>query len=78
MRSTLTWAAVIAAIAVVVAVATVIANFWNTLGASQIDLVGWLAMIFEVIASLALGVGLMTLMFISSRRGYDEDARTDR
>ncbi len=78
MRSTLTWAAVIAAIAVVVAVATVIANFWNTLGASQIDLVGWLAMIFGIIASLALGVGLMTLMFISSRRGYDEDARTDR
>jgi len=31
-----------------------------------------------VIFTLALGIGLMTLMFISSRRGYDEDAHRDR
>ena len=78
MSTVLTWTAVVAAIAVVVAVASVIAIFWNSLGASQISLVGWLAMIFGIVATLALGIGLMALMFISNRRGYDENARTDR
>jgi hypothetical protein len=78
MGSKFTWVAVAAAITVVVAVASVVASFWNTLGASQISLAGWLAMISGTIAMLAIGIGLMALMFISNRRGYDEDARTDR
>jgi hypothetical protein len=78
MGSTFTWAAVAAGIIAVVAVAIVIAISWNALGASQISVAGWLAMIFGIIVTLALGIGLMTLMFISSRRGYDEDVHRDR
>jgi protein-S-isoprenylcysteine O-methyltransferase Ste14 len=72
MRPVAMWAAVAAAAAVVVAVATVIAIFWHQLGASEISLAGWLAMVFGVIVTLALGIGLMALMFISNRRGFDD------
>jgi hypothetical protein len=77
MGSTFTWAAAAAAVAVVLAVAVVVVIFWNRLGASEISVAGWLAMIFGVIITLALGIGLMTLMYISNRRGYDEGGRRD-
>ena len=35
---------------------------------------GWVALILGVIVSLAVGGGLMALVFVSSRRGYDEKA----
>jgi hypothetical protein len=35
---------------------------------------GWIALILGVIFSLAVGGGLMALVFVSSRRGYDEKA----
>jgi hypothetical protein len=77
MGSTLTWAAAAAALAAVVAVAAAVVIFWNRLGTSQISVAGWLAMIFGVIITLALGIGLMALMFISNKRGYDEGGRRD-
>jgi uncharacterized Tic20 family protein len=77
MGSTFTWAAAAAAVAVVLAVAVVVVIFWNRLDASEISVAGWLAMIFGVIITLALGIGLMTLMYISNRRGYDEGGRRD-
>ena len=77
MVSKFTWAAVAAAAVAVLAVAAVVVLLWNQLGASQISVAGWLAMIFGVIATLALGIGLMTLMYISNRRGYDENRRRD-
>jgi hypothetical protein len=33
---------------------------------------GYAAMVFGVIISLAIGFGLMALLFYSSRKGYDE------
>jgi drug/metabolite transporter (DMT)-like permease len=33
---------------------------------------GWIALTLGVVFSLIVGVGLMALMFFSSRRGYDE------
>ena len=30
-----------------------------------------------VVVALALGIGLMSLVFLSNRRGYDEAARRD-
>ena len=33
---------------------------------------GWVALVLGVVVTLALGVGLMALVFISSRRGFDE------
>jgi len=72
MGVTSTWVAVVIALAVVIAVAIVIGVFWNRLGASEISPVGWLALGFGTVATLALGCGLMALMFISNRRGYDD------
>jgi uncharacterized membrane protein YdfJ with MMPL/SSD domain len=77
MGSTFTWAAAAAAVAAVLAVAAVVVIFWNRLGASEISVGGWLAMVFGVIVTLALGIGLMMLMYISNRRGYDEGGRRD-
>jgi len=39
---------------------------------------GTIAMIFGVLFTLAVGVGLMGLVFYSSRRGYDEQPTADR
>jgi dipeptide/tripeptide permease len=66
------WLPVAIAAGAVIAVAGVVASLWAQVGEVQISLVGWLAMGFGVLLTLALGVGLMTLVFISSRRGYDE------
>jgi cation transporter-like permease len=33
---------------------------------------GWIALVLGVVFSFAVGIGLMGLMFYSSRRGYDE------
>ncbi len=77
MGSTFTWAAVAGGVLAVAAAGMAIAIFWNALGASQISAAGWLAMILGVVVTLALGIGLMTLVFVSNRRGYDEGGRRD-
>ena len=33
---------------------------------------GWIALVLGTVLSLAVGIGLMALVFYSSRRGYDE------
>ena len=38
---------------------------------------GYIAMGFGVVFSLVVGIGLMALIFYSSRRGYDEPAQID-
>lgn len=40
-------------------------------GGTPMSVGGWIAMILGIIATLALGVGLMTLMFYSNRSGRD-------
>ena len=75
--STFTLIAVAIAVAAVIVIGVVIAEFWNSIGGSEISLAGWLAMAFGVVATLALGIGLMSLVFISSKRGYDEGPRRD-
>jgi hypothetical protein len=52
-------------------------SLWTGIGDSEISGAGWLAMGLGVIVTLALGVGLMALVFISNRRGYDEVGRKD-
>jgi hypothetical protein len=64
--------------AVVVVVLVVIGlEFWNGIGDSEISPAGWVAMGIGIVVTLVLGIGLMTLVFISSRRGYDEGPRAD-
>jgi len=67
-----TWIAVAVALAAVIAVAVVIAGVWTTLGDSGMSAAGWIAMTLGILATLGLGGGLMALVFISNRRGYDE------
>ena len=38
---------------------------------------GYIAMAFGIVFSLVVGVGLMALIFYSSRRGFDEPAQLD-
>jgi hypothetical protein len=65
------------AAAVLMAVAIVVAGVWSGIGDSDISGAGWLALALGVVVTLGLGVGLMALVFISSRRGYDEARKED-
>jgi len=40
-------------------------------GGNQMSTGGWIAMILGIVATLALGAGLMALMFYSNRSGRD-------
>ena len=75
--STSTWIAVALAITTVLAVVVAIAEFWSGTGDSEISPAGWFAMGLGIIVTLALGIGLMALVFFSSRGGYDETSRRD-
>jgi len=50
------------------------AYVWGTMGDVQLSFHGTLAMVIGVLASLGLGIGLMFLVFYSSRHGHDDDA----
>jgi hypothetical protein len=75
LKLTVNWLAVVTAASVVLMIGLVIATVWNGIGDSEISGAGWLAMGLGVIVTLALGIGLMALMFISNRRGHDEISR---
>jgi hypothetical protein len=62
-------------VVVVLAISVVVVTFWTSLGNSDISAAGWVAMGFGITFTLALGIGLMALVFISSRQGYDERGR---
>ena len=47
---------------------------WRSLGEVQISGHGYLALVLGAVVTLAVGAGLMALVFFSSRRGYDEEA----
>jgi hypothetical protein len=66
------WLAIVAA-AAALGVIVVVIGLWAGAGNSQISAAGWVAMILGVVLTLALGIGLMSLVFFSSRRGYDDD-----
>ncbi len=66
------WIAVAIAVLVVVAVVGVVIDLWADVGDSGISAAGWAAMTLGVLVTLGLGVGLMSLVFISSRRGWDD------
>ena len=67
-----TWIAVAVAVAVVIVVIVVMASVWTGLGDTGISEGGWVALVLGAVVTLALGIGLMSLVFISSRRGFDE------
>jgi hypothetical protein len=67
-----TWIAAAVAVAAVIAVVAVVAGSWTEIGDGGMSAAGWVAMLLGVLATLGLGIGLMALVFISNRRGYDE------
>jgi hypothetical protein len=77
LRPALNWVAVAAAGIIVVVIGFLIGTVWTSIGDSEITVAGWIAMGIGVAVTLALGIGLMALVFISSRRGYDEIGRRD-
>ena len=46
---------------------------WTSLDGVAMSLSGIFAMVLGIVFSLALGGGLMFLVFYSSRHGYDDD-----
>jgi hypothetical protein len=64
-------AVAVAVLVMAVIVAVAVVN-WHEIGEAGIDLNGWIALILGVLVTVGLGVGLMTLIFISNRRGYDD------
>jgi hypothetical protein len=71
-RQTLVLAVVGGAIALALVVIGVYA--WMTLGDSGMTASGYLALILGALGTVALGGGLMALLFYSHRYGYDERA----
>ena len=78
MSRTSTWIAVAIAVAVVLVLAALMAGVWTSVADVGISAAGWFALVLGVLATLALGIGLMALVFISSRRGYDEGGQHGR
>jgi hypothetical protein len=73
MSSLTSWIAAGGALLLVTVVIVLAVVNWSGIGDAGIDLNGWIALGLGVVATLALGIGLMSLVFISNRRGYDED-----
>ena len=69
------WIAVTIAAAGLGGVAAFVAIIWGEIGDVGLSTGGWIAMALGIVATLALGIGLMALVFISSRRGYDEPGK---
>lgn len=61
-------------VALVVATVVVAVYAWNSLGGVTMSTSGYVALILGIVATLALAVGLMGLLFYSHNKGYDDDA----
>jgi hypothetical protein len=65
------WAAIIVLLAFLVGVSAYAIYGWNKLGAVGIPTIGWVFLCAGVVFTVAVGGGLMALMFYSSRKGRD-------
>ena len=66
------WIILIVLLSLLVATGVVIYFGWILGNGTDVPTSGYDAMAFGVIISLAVGFGLMALLFYSSRKGYDE------
>lgn len=64
----------LAAIAVIAGIGWYLVWALSALHDVALGLNGWLALTAGVTATLALGLGLMRLVYLSNRRGYDDRA----
>ena len=65
---------VVAVLMLLSVAAGVIGYLGWTIGDADVPTSGYVAMALGVFFSLIFGIGLMTLVFFSSRKGYDEPA----
>jgi hypothetical protein len=64
---------VLVVLLLLLAAAVVVASIgWSLGDAADVPVSGYVALALGVVLSLAVGFGLMTLVFFSSRKGYDE------
>jgi hypothetical protein len=66
------WIILIVLLVLLVATGVVIYFGWTLGNGTDVPSSGYAAMAFGVVISLAVGFGLMALIFYSSRSGYDE------
>jgi flagellar basal body-associated protein FliL len=66
------WIILIVLLLLLVATGVVIYFGWTLANGTDVPTSGYAAMVFGAIISLAVGFGLMALIFYSSRKGYDE------
>jgi hypothetical protein len=66
------WIILIALVSLLVAACVVGYFGWRLADGVDVPIAGYVAMVVGVVASLAVGFGLMALIFYSSRKGYDE------
>ncbi len=66
------WIILIVLLSLLVATGVVVYHGWTLGNGTDVPTSGYAAMAFGVIISLAVGFGLMALLFYSSRKGYDE------
>jgi hypothetical protein len=72
MKAKIGTIAVLAVLIVILALALLYAYAGLALPGAAIPKVGWIALALGTLFSLVVGIGLMALVFYSSRRGYDE------
>jgi hypothetical protein len=62
-------------LALLIGVIVIAVMGWSAAAGTEVPLAGYFAMAIGVTASLVVGIGLMALVFYSSRAGYDEPAK---
>src|SRR5258708_8829894 len=66
------WIILIVLLSLLVATGVIVYLGWTLGSGTDVPTSGYAAMAFGVIISLAVGFGLMALLFSSSRKGYDQ------
>jgi hypothetical protein len=66
------WSILIVLLVLLAATFVIIYLGWTLANGTDVPASGYVAMAFGVLVSLAVGFGLMALIFYSSRKGYDE------
>src|SRR5215468_11646691 len=68
---------VVALLGLLIAATLFAVRSWTSIEGPPLPEVGYVAMTIGVVFSLMIGFALMTLLFYSSRHGYDERASRD-
>jgi len=66
------WIVLIVLVSLLLAAFIIVYLGWTLANGTDVPVSGYFAMALGVIFSLAVGFGLMALIFYSSRKGYDE------